>query len=916
MGLFSKKNKTDNFDDDFVLDRENTKDDFWDFKPLDKSNADRAGNHSLTADEIMGASDDTADQTVDGLNPAEKLLNRMVNNSAPKAETPSVPEKPAEKIPTVEELKVKEFIDSLARNTKVSADKKDDGAAKAEAEPSNKEKSAPDLSRTAEFNALINELKNDAKENIADKTVIAEPKVKEDANTDLEAKEEKQESKEPEYMPSSTERAAAREAGSKLLDEVLKEARKEKPQNSFDDGAFKRFFVSESGTSEIPKKPIYSLESVESILAEAEKNAVKNAENELDKFEEILLKADNETEFHYYADEHIPADTEKSPETESTDDIYVSLETKKSKKPKDSQKKSKKTTFKVDIKEDDPTEGSFEYNCLDDAAKIKNHLSNCSSGVGIRLFITIIIEIAILLLTYILGDAVKNHSLINFIGTILLCAVNLEYFTGFTGWINRKKINSLPIAFAMISALSFSVCDMFVSGNYPHLSLALGLILIFALIGQRNKYKRIFKNFKVIANNDQKYAVELIKDSNANRTMAGDSIDGDILLATGRKTTNINGFMKYSTQREPGAKIISVCTIISLIFALALFVYQYVKNSNIDSAFTAFTLVMMLSCPLSINLFGNLPLWLAAKKLNRSRSMLAGHLSADKLSNVNAVAVTAADILPPGSLQLCGIKPLHPNKLDETILYAATLIEAANNPLGPIFRKIANTNKVLKSPDFDSIKYESKMGISGWVNDSQLLIGNRTLMEAHSINIPSLETDKMILEKGFFPVYVARDGFACALLAINYIPDPEITYELRRLCNNGITVLINSNDPNITEEMVCDYFGLYSECVKVMNTDGAMAHKNSTNYQESTPAPACYYKSACGLLGAVNAAVKIKWLTSFMTALYAIVSLLGAVCIAVLTVTEGQITDSLLLTVLFQAIGLIISCLPAYISKP
>lgn len=43
----------------------------------------------------------------------------------------------------------------------------------------------------------------------------------------------------------------------------------------------------------------------------------------------------------------------------------------------------------------------------------------------------------------------------------------------------------------------------------------------------------------------------------------------------------------------------------------------------------------------------------------------------------------------------------------------------------------------------------------------------------------------------------------------------------------GITMLIDSSDPNLTEEMICDYMGLYDDSVKVMSTAGCHMYKNS-----------------------------------------------------------------------------------------
>lgn len=692
---------------------------------------------------------------------------------------------------------------------------------------------------------------------------------------------------------------------------------KETPKKStFDTGVFKRFFMDENGKSaEVEKKPLYTLDSVESILAEAEKNAEDTVNTLIaeQKSQEIEM-ASSSQEFHYYADE----DTTnlKALDDFTADTVYSPIATPKQSKSAVKPKREK-SKFSVSIDSDLETSNSDEYVCLDDAARIRAKLKKRSGKIGLRLFLTLIVELVSILFLFVIPQNLIAKPLLNLISTILLCIVNFNSLTGFSGIFKSEKQTELPLAFAMCAAVIHSVCSFALKATeVPYLCVLLGALQIFALIGKRDKYKRIFRNFRTIANNKEKFAVELINDNNA-RTMVGDSIDGDILLAAGRKTVNVNDFIKHSYSPAPHGKIVPVCSFVALLAAAALFGYTFYINGDAVNSLTAFALTIILGCPLSVMLIGTLPLWLASKKLGYYHAMLAGHSSAEALSQVNAVAVDCFDIFPKGSVQLGGMKPLSPNKLDETILYAAVLCEAANNPLGPVFRKIANTaTEEPKAPLSDSIKYEYRMGLSGWVNDCQLLIGNRTLMEAHSIAIPDLETDRALLQKGFFPVYVARDGDACGLFAVRYKPNREITYELRRLCNSGITLVVNANDPNITADMICDYFGLYKECVKVMRTDGTLAYKESTNYQESTSAHAAYTNSVCGLVGAVSAANKIKSLTVVMYVLYIIFSVLGIGITAALAILGNLNTMTTVYALLFQLLGVLCGLLPPYLSRP
>ena len=261
-------------------------------------------------------------------------------------------------------------------------------------------------------------------------------------------------------------------------------------------------------------------------------------------------------------------------------------------------------------------------------------------------------------------------------------------------------------------------------------------------------------------------------------------------------------------------------------------------------------------------------------------AMIAGKTGAEKIENANAAVLNADELFPSGTVQLHQMKLLSDNSIDDTIIRAASLTDALSSPLSPIFKKIAGTGGNVVLPDSDTVKYEDKMGISGWVDNKLLFIGNRTLMEAHGIEVPSVEVDRKILRKGLFPVYVATENKACALITVRYTVRPDIARELRRVSALGVTMLINSSDPNMTEEMICDYFGLYEDSVKVMSAAGCHMYKNAVTPNESCFAPAAYKGNPMGLAAIIGNAGKIKKSNLTLTVLYVILSVLGAVLFA------------------------------------
>ena len=296
--------------------------------------------------------------------------------------------------------------------------------------------------------------------------------------------------------------------------------------------------------------------------------------------------------------------------------------------------------------------------------------------------------------------------------------------------------------------------------------------------------------------------------------------------------------------------------------------------------------------------------------------MIAGKAAAEKLEMANAAVISTTDIFPDGTVTLQNIRVLSENNIDDTLIRAAALTEAVGSPLTPIFKKIAKTNNSYATPDSDDVKYEERLGLSGWIGDVMLFVGNRTLLESHGIDLPDIEVDKKILRSGNFPVYIACEGKACALVVIRYTVDSNIVRELRRITELGVTLLINNHDPNINEEMLCDYFGLYNDSVKIMSNAGVHMYKNATIPADYCIAPASFRSSPLTFISIINCASRIKKSNTLLSVLYLLFSILGAAALIYMTFSGTGTVPSGTLILLYSLITTAISIITYFINKP
>ena len=422
--------------------------------------------------------------------------------------------------------------------------------------------------------------------------------------------------------------------------------------------------------------------------------------------------------------------------------------------------------------------------------------------------------------------------------------------------------------------------------------------------------------FKQISASSPKRAVKLIGDQAVTFAMAKNAIEGDVLAAAPQRTKHIDSYMKYSTFRIVLSGKLPVITVISLLLSV---VVGLACTAYFDGVLYGFYSAAAIQCFAAlpvIFMIDNLPLYSSAKRLAKMGAMIAGKTGAERVENANAAVFSADDLFPSGTVQLHRLQVLSDNSIDDTIIRAASLTEAMRSPLAPIFKKIAGTGGNTGLPDSDTVKYEDRMGISGWVDDKLLFIGNRTLMEAHGIEVPSVELDRKILRQGLFPVYVASQDKACALITVSYTVREDIAKELRRVSALGVTMLINSSAPNMTEEMICDYFGLYSDSVKVMSAAGCHMYKNAVTPTPSYSAPAAYKSNPLGLAAIISNASKIKKSNLLLTVLYVISAVLGSVLFAYMSFDGSGSLMGGATVLLYSLISAVVSYILYLTQKP
>ncbi len=467
-------------------------------------------------------------------------------------------------------------------------------------------------------------------------------------------------------------------------------------------------------------------------------------------------------------------------------------------------------------------------------------------------------------------------------GSVLFVAVlaNINMFASLKDILKSKSSTDILPSLASLVTLAAAIFAIIKGEPINELLIFTAASLLTRSITRFFHYSVHLSNITLLASNKPKYAVKLIGDSALTSAMAKSSITGDVLIAATQKTDFVSNYMKYSTFSSVlGGKLV-IITIAAILLSAIFGISAFSIFRNVVSAFYAAAAILCFANIPTVFMIDTLPLYRASKRLTENGAVLAGKTGAEQLEKANAIVLSSHDFFPKGTITLHRLEVLSQNNLEDTIIRAAALTEYIGSTLTPIFKSIAKSGNITSLPDADTVKYEDRLGISGWVDNRLLFIGNRTLMETHGIAVPPVDIDKKILREGYFPIYVATKDKACALLVVQYNVDRKISSELKLLTKLGVTVLVNNTDPNISEEMLCDYFGLYRDTIMVMSAAGSYIYKNATVPIDKISAPAMCRNTPLGLASLINSANKIKRSNLVLSALYVVSAILGVLVFA------------------------------------
>lgn len=406
---------------------------------------------------------------------------------------------------------------------------------------------------------------------------------------------------------------------------------------------------------------------------------------------------------------------------------------------------------------------------------------------------------------------------------LVAAAIGVNFTTiapGLIGLAGEPTSDSPPALAAIGALLQGVVLLVQISAvGRPQVTLFGGLaalLLTFNAIGKRLRTRSILFNFQLAsAGFDHSAGYVLDGGQEVARHITKGLEENDPAILVSRPTALVKGFLQQSFSERwsdvVGRILGWVLSGVSLVIAIIVFV----QTKNLLLAVSSFAATLCVAAPLSSSLLSAIPSTLLQQSTSKVGAVVPGWSAIEELGRVNVVMAGARDIFPPSSVRLRGIKTFQKERIDLAILYAASVLIQGCDTMRDIFLEVIQGKSDMLYK-VENLNVEPGRGFTAWVENSRIVIGNREMLQKHDITPPPLEVEMKHVPEGCMPVYLAVSGKLFAMFVVAYEADPEVQDTLESLVQSGVSLLITSEDMNVSNELIERVYQLPQGVVKVM----------------------------------------------------------------------------------------------------
>ena len=260
---------------------------------------------------------------------------------------------------------------------------------------------------------------------------------------------------------------------------------------------------------------------------------------------------------------------------------------------------------------------------------------------------------------------------------------------------------------------------------------------------------------------------------------------------------------------------VPVAFLIALLSAIA----WLISGQSITFALTIFISVLVIACPCALGLATPTAIMVGTGKGAENGVLIKSGAALETAYKINTIIFDKTGTITEGKPVVTDIVALSNYSQDYLLQLSASAEKGSEHPLGDAIVKGA-LSKGLELLMIESFEAIPGHGIKVLIDQKNMLLGNRKLMNVNNVNLAESETisDKLA-EEGKTPMFISINGELAGIIAVADTVKPSSAKAIKKLTEMGIEVAMITGDNRKTAAAIAKQVGIKTVLAEVLPQD-------------------------------------------------------------------------------------------------
>ena len=266
-------------------------------------------------------------------------------------------------------------------------------------------------------------------------------------------------------------------------------------------------------------------------------------------------------------------------------------------------------------------------------------------------------------------------------------------------------------------------------------------------------------------------------------------------------------------------KVSSVFVPIVITIAIITFIVWLIIGKSFAVALNYFVTVLVVACPCSLGLATPLAIVIASGVCSKKGILVKNSESLENAHKVKTIIFDKTGTLTKGTLSFSKMYNYSDLNDDDIFKIIAGVEKKSEHPIAKAI--VEEVEKI--NIDFDEVKEFkaiSGQGVFAVVENYDVLIGNKRLMDANNISVNESDFDELVND-GNSILYVSLNNKVVALIGVKDIIKENVSGVIASLKKKNINVVMLTGDNEVTAKKIAENVGIETVVANVMPSQKA-----------------------------------------------------------------------------------------------